>query len=128
MARRRTSRARRSSAAFTLIEVLVSLAILAVVVSAVSLVHLQTLKAARHVATIQAGLGPLEQVVTCGAAGVAPQLVTDDLRQQGWMAERDMLGGGGEALWEVWRVSPSGMPWSVVSVYLTPVGPGQAGR
>ena len=44
------------------------------------------------------------------------------------MAERDMLGGGGEALWEVWRVSPSGMPWSVVSVYLTPVGPGQAGR
>ena len=107
---------------------LIALAILAVVVSTISLVHLQTLKAARHVVVIQAGLGPLEQLVTCRAAGLDPQLVTDDLRQQGWMAERDTLGGGGEALWDVWRLSPSGMPWSVVSVYLTPAGPGQMGR
>ena len=61
-------------------------------------------------------------------AGLDPQLVTDDLRQQGWMAERDLLGGGGEALWEAWRLSPSGQPWSVVSVYLTPAGPGQTGH
>jgi hypothetical protein len=105
-----------------------ALAILAVTVGAVSLTHLQTLKAARAAAAVEARLGALERLTASRAAGMEPTALAADLRMAGWMAEYELKGGGGESLWELWRVSPSGQPWSVVSVYLTVQEPGVSSR
>jgi prepilin-type N-terminal cleavage/methylation domain-containing protein len=107
------------SGGFTLTEVVIALAILAVAVGAVSLTHLQTLKAARAVAAVEARLAPLERLTASRAAGLESAVVAADLRATGWMAEAEFKGGGGEPLWESWRLSPSGQPWSAVSVCLT---------
>lgn len=107
-----------NSGGFTLTEVVIAVAILAVTVSAVSLTHLQTLKAARAATAVESRLGPLERLTASRAAGLDPDIVVSHLRGSGWMAEHDFKGGGGESLWESWQLSPSGQPWSVVSVYL----------
>ncbi len=104
------------------------MAILTVTVGAVSLTHLQTLKAARAALAVEIRLGALERLTASRAAGVAPAVVAADLRASGWMAEHELQGGGGEPLWEAWRLSPSGQPWSAVSVYLAPALPATAGR
>ena len=120
MVRRPISPARRCrSGGFTLTEVVIALAILAVTVGVVSLTHLQTLKAARAVTAVESRLGALERLPASRAAGLEPTVVAADLRTSGWMAEQEFTGGGGEPLWEAWRLSPSGQPWSAVSVYLT---------
>lgn len=125
MARRRTCRARRCDRrGFTLTEVIIALAILAVVVGVVMTVQLQSLKAARAAEAGEVALGPLERLIAGRAAGVDPRQVTAELRSDGWAAEADLKGGGGEALWEEWRLSPTGQPWMAISVCLTPVVPG----
>ncbi len=117
-----------SAGGFTLVEVVIALAILAVVVSSVSLVHCQTLRLHRQTRDLSAALGPLERLAAGRMAGVDPRLVAADLRGEGWVAEADMHGGGVETLWEEWRLSPSNRPWSVVRVCLAPTMPAGGGR
>lgn len=125
--RPRISRARRSDGrGFTLVEVVAALAILTVLVSTAAMVHVQSLKAGRQADALGASLAPLERVSAERLAGLDPRIVAEEARREGWMVAMDVTGGGGETLWESWRISPTGQPWAAVSVCLTPVLPGAA--
>ena len=130
---RRPTSAVASNKGFTLIEALMSLAILAVVVSVIVSVHLNTLRATEF-AKLRDGAVQVAGTVRTGVLlGHDSQSILEGVRQSGWKAEVTPAGDTPATQWMEWRVAASNAGAPAVTLYMRPVatstnGPAKGGR
>lgn len=117
---RRPTSAAASSRGFTLIEALMSLAILAVVVSVIVSVHLNTLRAGEFSRLRDGAIHAAETVRTGVLLGTDSGTLLDGIRQSGWKAEAAPVGDTAETQWMEWRVASSNAGAPAVTWYMRP--------
>ena len=130
---RRPISAAASNKGFTLIEALMSLAILSVVVSVIVSVHLNTLRAGDF-SRLRDGAVQVAGTVRTGILlGTDPQSILDGVRRSGWKAEVTPVGEPPAIQWMEWRVASSNAGAPTVTLYMRPAlvstnGPAKGGR
>ena len=117
---RRPTSAAASNRGFTLVEALTSLAILAVVVSVIVSVHLNTLRA-EEFSRLRDGAVRLAGTARTGVLlGTEPKSIIDGIRQAGWRADAGAVGESADARWSEWKVASSNDGAPVVIFYMRP--------
>lgn len=126
----RISPARNSSRrGFTLPEVLVALAILAVVVTALVRVHVGTLRTAAMARGMDEAVTQLENVAALSLLGTADGAIVEALAEDGWTATVEGRPGAGDGgMWKVWSVASSNRPAPVLKLYVRDTATAKAGE
>lgn len=111
-----------TGAGFTLLESLIALAIMALVVTVLARVHVQTLRA--DILAHKLGEASLraESLVSGTLLGYDPRVLAQELAETGWLVQADTVNAGdGGVAWQVLRVAATNGTAPAVEIYMRPV-------
>jgi prepilin-type N-terminal cleavage/methylation domain-containing protein len=110
-----------SASGFTFLESLIALSILAIAVTLLARVHVQSLRAEIFARRLDEASLHMESLVSCTLLGYDPRAMLEETGVDGWTVQVDRLEGmAGGAAWQVLSVAASNAPAPRVEVCLRP--------
>jgi prepilin-type N-terminal cleavage/methylation domain-containing protein len=105
---------------FTLLEVLIAVAVIALVASVLLTAHARTLRAEQTAQALEASRLEAEKAATEFWLGNDPRLILADVQADGWAVQLDAAHneGANAPLWWQWTIAPSNQPLVRSIIYL----------